>query len=133
MKKRFLKLLGVAATVTMMAFGMTGCGSNNDTSSQADAKDNGTLSGTVTMAGSTSMQKLANALAEGFMEKYDGVKVTAEFTGSSAGLESLAAGSVDIGNASRALSDSEKSKGAVENIVAIDGIAVITDSKNSVK
>ena len=78
------------------------------------------------------MEKLANALAEAFMEKNPGVSVTAEFTGSSAGLESLAAGSVDIGNASRALSDDEKSTGAVENIVAIDGIAVITDTANTV-
>ena len=54
------------------------------------------------------------------------------FTGSSAGIESLAAGSVDIGNSSRALKDSEKEAGAVENIVAIDGIAVVTDPANTV-
>ena len=32
----------------------------------------------------------------------------------------------------RALSDDEKSQGVVENIVAIDGIAVITDTANTV-
>lgn len=90
------------------------------------------LSGTITMAGSTSMEKLANAVAESFMEKYPNVTVTAEFTGSSAGIESLLAGSVNIGNASRALKDSEKESGAVENIVAIDGIAVVTDTANAV-
>ncbi len=90
------------------------------------------LSGTVTMAGSTSMEKFANALAESFMAKYPGVTVTAEFTGSSAGIESVLAGSVDIGNSSRSLKDEEKSAGAVENIVAIDGIAVITDPANTV-
>ena len=78
------------------------------------------------------MEKLANAMAEAFMEKYPNVKVTPEFTGSSAGLESLAAGSVDIGDASRALTDEEKASGAVENIVAIDGIATITDTENTV-
>ena len=56
-----------------------------------------------------------------------------EYTGSGAGLESLVQGSIDIGNASRALKDGEKEQGAVENIVAIDGIAVITDKDNSVK
>ena len=90
------------------------------------------LSGTISLAGSTSMEKLANAVAESFMEKYPNVTVTAEFTGSSAGIESLLAGSVDIGDASRALKDSEKEAGAVENIVAIDGIAVVTDTENSV-
>lgn len=130
MRKKFVKFLGAVATVTMMAISMTGCGSSD---SGSGSSEDGELKGTVTMAGSTSMEKLANALAEGFMEKNDGVKVTAEFTGSSAGMESLAAGSVDIGNASRELSDSEVSGGAVENVVAIDGIAVITDEDNSVK
>ena len=90
------------------------------------------VSGTVSMAGSTSMEKLANAVAESFMAKYPGVTVTAEFTGSSAGVESLLAGSVDIGNSSRALKDEEKTAGAVENIVAIDGIAVAVDPANTV-
>lgn len=90
------------------------------------------IAGTVTMAGSTSMEKLANAAAEAFMEKYPSVTVTAEFTGSSAGIESVTAGSVDIGNSSRNLKDDEKANGIVENIVAIDGIAVVLDPANTV-
>lgn len=70
------------------------------------------LSGSVSMSGSTSMEKLANAVAESFMEKYPNVTVTAEFTGSSAGIESVLAGSVDIGNSSRNLKDDEKSAGS---------------------
>lgn len=88
------------------------------------------LTGSVTMAGSTSMEKLANALSESFMAEYPGVTVNAEFTGSGAGIESLIAGSVDIGNSSRSLKDEEKSQGAVENVVAIDGIGVIVDPDN---
>ena len=80
------------------------------------------LSGTISLAGSTSMQKLADAL----------VTVTVEYSGSSAGIESLLNGSCDIGDASRNLKDSEKESGAVENIVAIDGIAVIVDKNNDV-
>lgn len=89
------------------------------------------VSGTITMAGSTSMEKLANAVAESFMVKYPDVTVTAEFTGSSAGVEAVLNGSVDIGNSSRSLKDEEKASGAVENIVAIDGIAVVTDKENT--
>ena len=58
--------------------------------------------------------------------------VNAEFIGSSAGVEAVLAGTTDIGNASRNLKESEISSGAVENIVAIDGIAVIIDKSNSV-
>ncbi len=105
---------------------------NAEAEAPAEGEENADLSGSVSMAGSTSMEKLANAVAESFMAKYPNVTVSAEFTGSSAGIESLLAGSVDIGNSSRALKDEEKTNGAVENIVAIDGIAVVVDPANTV-
>ncbi len=71
-------------------------------------------------------------MSEAFMEAYPDVTVTVEYTGSGAGIESVTSGSVDIGDSSRSLTDDEKAKGAVENIVAIDGIAVITDKDNTV-
>ena len=148
MKNRVKKMMAILTAATMVAAGVMGCGSSdtnadannsndNTTQTESQATDNNTadntdLSGSVTLAGSTSMEKLANAMNEAFMEKYPNVSATAEFTGSSAGIESLAAGSVDIGDASRALSDDEKSQGIVENIVAIDGIAVITDTDNTI-
>ena len=131
MKKKILATLLVAS---MMVAGLTGCGAKKDDAAKGeDAKQETTgedLSGTITLAGSTSMEKLCEAMSESFMEAYPNVTVTAEYTGSGAGLESLAAKSVDIGNASRNLKDEEKSSGAVENVVAIDGIAVITDKDN---
>lgn len=117
MKKR---ILAVVASLSFMACAMTGCGKSKD----------GELSGSISLAGSTSMEKLCEAMSESFMEKNDKVTVTVEYTGSGAGLESLASGSVDIGNASRGLKDEEKAKGLEENIVAIDGIAVITNKSN---
>lgn len=90
------------------------------------------LSGSITMVGSTSMEKFSNALMEAFMQANPGVTVSPEFVGSSAGIEALLAGTADIGNSSRALKDSEKEGGAVENIVAIDGIAVAVDPSNTV-
>ena len=121
MKKNKHKTVLMAATVA--AGLLTGCGSNaadatatdtaadeatdattdaaTDETADAATDTNADLSGSIAMAGSTSMEKLANAVAEAFMEKYPGVSVTAEFTGSSAGIESLEGGSVDIGNSSR--------------------------------
>ena len=107
-----------------------------DASAEAtDAKDEipADLSGSVSMSGSTSMEKLANAVAESFMAKYPGVTVTAEFTGSGAGIEAVTAGTCDIGNSSRHLKDEELANGVVENVVAIDGIAVVTDTANTVE
>ena len=90
------------------------------------------LSGSISMVGSTSMEKLANALSEAFMEEYPDVTVTAEFVGSGAGIEAVTNGTADIGNSSRSLKDEEKAAGVAENIVAIDGIAVCVDPANEV-
>ncbi len=120
MKRRFL---GAILAATLVVTSLAGCGNNVATDD---------LTGTLTLSGSTSMEKLSNALAESFMAKYPGVTVTPEFTGSSAGIEAVTSGKVDIGNASRNLKDSEKEAGVVENIVAIDGIAVVLDKTNTV-
>ncbi|MDF2486185.1 MAG: phosphate transporter substrate-binding protein [Herbinix sp.] len=157
--KRFRGIAALLLTCVMIAGAFVACGSKseeNETTSQptnsettdqaAEVKDEATaptdtakeevpevtaLSGTLLMSGSTSMEKLANVAAESFMMKYPEVTVSAEFIGSSAGIEALLAGTVAIGNASRNLKDTEVSSGAVENIIAIDGIAVITNSTNT--
>lgn len=144
------KVTAIVAACVLMAATLMGCG-NTETAvveeKPAEVTDTvaeetvpvtdtveteDTLSGSITMAGSTSMEKLANAVAESFMAAHPNVTVTAEFTGSSAGIEALGAGSVDIGNSSRNLKDSEKEAGAVENIVAIDGIAVVADPASTI-
>lgn len=147
MKKRFL---GILMAATLVVAGLAGCGNNDtpagtETQKSSDAQTSAQvsttsttaqaeqkLSGSITLSGSTSMEKLANALAESFMNKYPDVTVSPEFTGSGAGIEAVTNGKVDIGNSSRNLKDSEIQAGAVENIVAIDGIAVIVDKNNSV-
>ena len=133
MKERLKKLCLILAAMVVIVNGLVACGGNAGNAGNAgNTENNGSLSGTITLAGSTSMEKLANALAEGYMAANQGVTVQAEFNGSSAGVEQMLAGTVNIGNASRNLKDSEISEGAVENIVAIDGIAVIVDNANTV-
>ena len=137
-----MKKLIAIALAGVLALSMAACGAQSTettaTAAAAAAETAGAaagaakLSGTVTLAGSTSMQKLCEAMIESFEESYPDITVTAEYTGSGAGLESLVGGKTDIGNASRALKDGEKNSGAVENIVAIDGIAVITHTSNTV-
>ena len=78
------------------------------------------------------MEKFVNALSEGIKEKYPNLQLEAQFTGSGAGLEAVASKTTDIGDSSRALTDEEKAKGLEENIVAIDGIATITNKSNKV-
>lgn len=147
MKNSKKKILALLSAVMLTAGALVACGSQsiestvpaqeNDVAASTEMNDTAEsatevsdLSGNISMSGSTSMEKLANAIAESFMSKYPSVTVTPEFTGSSAGIEAVTAGSVDIGNSSRALKDSEQEAGAIENIVAIDGIAVVVDPAN---
>lgn len=141
--KKLKALLG-ACLVGVLC--MTGCGATAGAGSSGNDAGNGTgtgaggsnttvnteLSGSIQLVGSTSMEKLSNALAESFMDKYPDVEVTAEFVGSGAGIEAVTTGTADIGNSSRNLKDTEKAAGAVENVVAIDGIAVCTHKDNTV-
>ena len=103
-----------------------------ESSAAAPAETTSDLSGSISMVGSTSMEKLPNALSEAFMEEHPDVTVTAEFVGSGAGIEAVTNGTTDIGNSSRSLKDEEKAAGVVENVVAIDGIAVCVDPANEV-
>lgn len=102
-----------------------------ETTTAADTAAASDLKGSISMVGSTSMEKFANALSEVFMEKYPNVTLQAEFVGSGAGVEAVNSGAADIGNSSRELKEEEKAKGVAENIVAIDGIAIISDTANA--
>lgn len=142
MRVRHSKLLaligaGILAVTTLVACGNGDATANTASSAEASSAAASTettadLSGSISMVGSTSMEKLANALSEAFMEEHPDVTVTAEFVGSGAGIEAVTNGTTDIGNSSRSLKDEEKAAGVVENVVAIDGIAVCVDPANEV-
>lgn len=124
--KKFLKTFLIS---TMAILTLSACGSSTTNNENVNTE----LTGSVTLNGSTSMEKLANSLSEVFMEMYPNVLVTAQFTGSSAGIEAVSNGSADIGNSSRKLKPEEIEKGIVGNVVALDGIAIIVDEKNPIE
>ena len=151
MRVRHSKLLALIGAGILAVTTLVACGNSDATTAQpsvaessaaestvaasseaAPAETTADLSGNLSMVGSTSMEKLANALSEAFMEEYPDVTVTAEFVGSGAGIEAVTNGTADIGNSSRSLKDEEKAAGVVENVVAIDGIAVCVDPANEV-
>ena len=151
MRVRHSKLLALIGAGILAVTTLVACGNSNATTAQpstaessaaestvaassevASTETTADLSGSISMVGSTSMEKLANALSEAFMEEHPDVTVTAEFVGSGAGIEAVTNGTTDIGNSSRSLKDEEKAAGVVENVVAIDGIAVCVDPANEV-
>ena len=99
---------------------------------EAPSNDPIELSGNVAANGSTSMEAVIIGLQEGFKSVQPGITVNYTGSGSGAGITGVLEGSCDLGLSSRALSDEEKAEGAVENIVAKDGVAIIINPENPV-
>lgn len=130
MKKTIKLMVSAILAMTMLA----GC--SNDSSAEGEISESTTQSSNesddvITMSGSTSMEKLCNTLKEEYMNE-TGVEIDVQFTGSGAGIQSVSDGTVNIGNASRALKDDEKANGIAENVVALDGIGIVVDKANTV-
>lgn len=111
---------------------------------------------TVVMVGSVAMETFAMGIEERMQElkekdnifrkrefefRKEGVeekkelkkgKVVAQFIGSSAGVEALLNGKAHIAMVSRYLTEEEKQKGLIENIVAYDSIVVVVNKKNPI-
>ena len=118
MKKVRLFALCIAA---VLFFAACGGGSGSSTSG---------LSGTYTLNGSTSVERVISALAEAFEEEHSGLTLSFNPTGSGAGITSAQEGTADMGLSSRPLRETET---GVDYIVfAIDGLAVIVHPDNPV-
>ena len=87
------------------------------------------LSGKLQLAGSTSIQPLAEQLAAAFMKANPGVKVEVQGGGSGVGVTSAYTQTADIGDVSRDLTADEKAKypDLRATRIAIDGIAIVTN------
>ncbi len=138
------KLISLIAGVALVATA-TGC-SETATSSVAgtDSSTAGTsaseassaaaeeLSGTLSMNGSTSMEKVIKAVNGAFMEKNKGVTVNLNLTGSGTGIQEASEGKCDIGNSSRKLKDEEAEK-LDATVVGLDGIALVVNPANKLE
>ncbi len=102
------------------------------------ASDNGAyepagLTGTIVVAGSTSVAPVMEVLADEYKALNDGVTIEIQQSGSSAGMTSAIEGVCDIGMASREVKDSEIAEGLIPTVIAMDGIAVIVNKNSAVE
>ena len=81
----------------------------------------------ITVAGSTSVQPLAEVLAEAYMGAHPETRITVQGGGSSVGVKSAGEGIVEIGNASRNVKDEEFDTypDLMVHTIARDGIAIV--------
>jgi len=86
------------------------------------------------IAGSTTVLPIAEECARIFMEKHPGSRVDVAGGGSSHGIKSVADGTVDIGDASRDIKDSEREAypELVPHAVAKDGVAPVVHPSNRI-
>ena len=91
----------------------------------------GDISGTVSMSGSTSMERVIASLIEAFTVKNPNITITFDATGSGAGITAVAEKITDIGLSSRELRETETGLDAV--VMALDAIAIIVNDANTVE
>ena len=103
------------------------------TDENAPAYEASGLTGTITLAGSTSVSPVMEVLADEYKALNSGVTIEIQQTGSGAGIQSTIEGVCDIGMASRALEDEEAAEGLESQTIALDGIAVIVNNDNAVE
>jgi len=118
--KKILLVLFVG--IAVLALG--GCGASGTSGSTA-------TSGEINGGGSTSVQKIIDALGSEFSALNPDVTFTYSGTGSSDGIKGAKAGTYSFGCSSRELEEDEKA-GLKEITFAYDGIAIIVNSANTV-
>ena len=132
MNKKLISLIAGAAIVAVA----TGCSQTATSSvagtSASKASATEELSGTLSMNGSTSMEKVIKAVNGAFMEKNKGVTVNLNLTGSGTGIQEASEGKCDIGNSSRKLKDEEAEK-LDATVVGLDGIALVVNPTNKLE
>lgn len=140
MNKKLISLIAGAAIVAA-ATGCSGTATSSvagtdssaaGTSSKASSTAAEELSGTLSMNGSTSMEKVIKAVNGAFMEKNKGVTVNLNLTGSGTGIQEASEGKCDIGNSSRKLKDEEAEK-LDATVVGLDGIALVVNPANKLE
>ena len=97
----------------------------------APAFAGGQASGSVTVAGSSSVSPVMEKLAEAYMKLNGNVKIEIQTSDSTTGMTSAIDGVCDIGMVSRELKDTEAEK-LTATVIAQDGIAVVVNNNNPI-
>lgn len=98
-----------------------------DTTTEYEPQD---MTGTIVVAGSSSVSPVMEKLAESYEAINPDVDVQIQTSDSSTGVSSTIEGVCDIGMASRDLKDSELESGVTAINIAMDGMAVIVNQNN---
>ena len=114
-------LLGLTLAIALVA---TACG---DDDAGGGSGGEASLSGSITIDGSSTVAPVSEAVAEEFRKEQSGVQVTVGTSGTGGGFTKFCAGETDISDASRPIKDEEKA--ACEKAgIAYDEFAIANDA-----
>jgi phosphate transport system substrate-binding protein len=123
MKRRITRIL-ISFLMVAMTLSLAGCGSSANKAASAGA-------GEINGGGSTSVQKIIDAVGSEYGALHPAVKFTYSGTGSSDGIKGATVGTYSFGCSSRDLKAEEKTS-LTELVFAYDGIAMIVNPANPV-
>nr|WP_141333871.1 PstS family phosphate ABC transporter substrate-binding protein [Paenibacillus sp. tmac-D7] len=143
---KLFKKSTLAVTAAVMALSLAACGTKANENTQGGATPAPSaatpapagLKGEIKIDGSSTVFPISQAVAEEFMKKNKDVKITVGESGSGNGAKKLIAGEIDIADMSRKFKKEEldelktkQSTEAFEMPVALDGITVVVNKKNT--
>jgi len=131
MVKKSFVVLAVLAIAAMMIVACAPAAEEAAPAEEAEEamEEEAALSGQLQLAGSTTVQPLAEVLAESFMDSNPDVSIDVQGGGSSVGVTAAGEGTADIGMSSRNIKDSEFEIFPELEVftIAYDGIAVVVN------
>jgi phosphate transport system substrate-binding protein len=110
-------IIGIIVAVLIIAGAFMALGSGSKT--------------TINIVGSTSVQPVAEKLAETYMKEHPNVKINVQGGGSSVGITSAQQGTAQIGTSSKELKQNE-SQGLTQYLIGKDGIVIAVNNQNSI-
>ena len=124
--KNISKSVFLVVSLILVAAMVAACGGSSTPGAPVSDPSGG--NSTVTVSGSTTVQPLAEKLAEAFMTENTGVRIDVQGGGSSVGVKAAGEGTSDIGMASREIKESELIEFPNLKIIVIarDGIAIVS-------
>lgn len=135
--KNFSSTIAIATFGSLMLLGLNGCGkTDGSVAANGSGTSESTLSGSITIDGSSTVQPIMSGIAEDFDDVNEEVRTTVAESGTGGGFKKFCNGEIDIANASRPIKPEEIEACTANKIefvevpVAFDGLSVVVNPQN---